>query len=419
MPTTLAELKRLGGESDRFVRQALPAGGGIINAPAWDTFRAEGGIFSVILKSPVQDNGEPYGLVGSGAEYEILSASAIEPVFFYQVQLASNAVFTSNVTTHDIGTSRIADIKLPITATRFARARARVINSDWSEYSPAPNSSVSGPAFTSAHTSYRPTTNPLTATDAGATATVSVAAFTMRVAGTDISVNSGSITGLSFDTLYFVFYDDANFAGGAVTYQQSTTKETALSGAGRFFVGSIRTPRDEGSDTIGNDDGGTGAQSGQTEFIPPSNHTAFTQGIGTTVTNPTNARDFKPNTFATLDTAPDTANQIARLTVHDFFSSLRTWKTLKIRVCSEVTVFDTNATAPFARIRYSVNNGTSWTNIYSVTTTRALILDTVALTDVTLPLNFIRVEAEVNSDNNTLGAGITMLEHEVWLEGVS
>jgi len=99
--------------------------------------------------------------------------------------------------------------------------------------------------------------NPLTAHDAGSSATVNIAAFRMRIASQDIPLNSGSITGLSYDTLYYVCFDDPAFAGGTVSYQATTERETALGVPGRFFVGSISTPERRASDTIGNADGGT------------------------------------------------------------------------------------------------------------------------------------------------------------------
>jgi hypothetical protein len=91
-------------------------------------------------------------------------------------------------------------------------------------------------AQTAGGLTYRPTSNPLTSTDAGSNATVSIAAFTMRCTGhTDVSISSGSITALSYDTLYYIYYDDAALAGGAVTFNATTTKETAINGSGRFF----------------------------------------------------------------------------------------------------------------------------------------------------------------------------------------
>jgi hypothetical protein len=110
---------------------------------------------------------------------------------------------------------------------------------------------------------YRPTSNMLTATDAGTSATVNVAAFTLRVAGqADVSYSLGSISSLAFETLYFIYCDDPTLRGGAQTYQATVTKEEALNGVGRIFLGSIWTPADGAADTIGNNDGGAGNQIG-------------------------------------------------------------------------------------------------------------------------------------------------------------
>src|SRR6266404_5043583 len=69
------------------------------------------------------------------------------------------------------------------------------------------------------YTAYRPLTNPLTATDAGASATINVAAFSLVLAGiTTINYLSGAITGLSYNTLYYIYFDDIAEVGGTVTY---------------------------------------------------------------------------------------------------------------------------------------------------------------------------------------------------------
>lgn len=101
--------------------------------------------------------------------------------------------------------------------------------------------------------------NPLTATDAGATATISVAAFTAH-AGTNMSISysSGSITGLNFNTTYYVYADDPNFLGGAVTYVATTNKTVIGDSDGRIYVGYITTPSDGGGGTGGGPAGGIG-----------------------------------------------------------------------------------------------------------------------------------------------------------------
>lgn len=81
------------------------------------------------------------------------------------------------------------------------------------------------------------------ATDAGASATVTISAHTRVYSdGSTVAVNSGSLTGLAYSTTYYVYYDDAGFAGGAVTYVATTTQSTAIQTGDRHLVGQITTP---------------------------------------------------------------------------------------------------------------------------------------------------------------------------------
>lgn len=111
--------------------------------------------------------------------------------------------------------------------------------------------------------SYTVPTDVLTAVDAGATATITIAAH-QRVYSTDsglsiptVSVLTADITGLAFATLYYVYYDDATLADTTPTFTTTTTAATAQVGAGssRHFLGYITTPVDGGGGTGG--DGGT------------------------------------------------------------------------------------------------------------------------------------------------------------------
>lgn len=97
--------------------------------------------------------------------------------------------------------------------------------------------------------------NPLTASDGGATATISVASSTVRFGFGPHSFNSGSITGLSFSTLYYVYAEDETYTGGAVTYSAVTLFEDVI-GLGRHYMGQITTPADGGGDTGGSGGGG-------------------------------------------------------------------------------------------------------------------------------------------------------------------
>jgi hypothetical protein len=169
--------------------------------------------------------------------------------------------------------------------------------------------------LTPAHASYRPTTNPLTAHDAGASATINVAAFSMRVAGqADIPFGSGAVTGLAYNTLYYVYVNDIGYLPEpSPTYLTTTTKETTLISAASMFVGSILTPLAGAPDTIGNNDGGGGAQIGNTFVLNVSQAAQTgTNGNGA-ITNPTNSYDGNLTSFTKLTaTADGTAHNQAQ-----------------------------------------------------------------------------------------------------------
>jgi hypothetical protein len=120
----------------------------------------------------------------------------------------------------------------------------------------------------------------------------------------DIPCNPGSIPGLSPDTTYFIYYNDPGFAGdtnGALVYHATTVKEEALAGAGRFYVGSIRTPVPGAAiGTVGNNDGGAGAQSGMTNIIAFSSVAVGTASGGVSVSNAQNMVDGDVTTFASF-----------------------------------------------------------------------------------------------------------------------
>ena len=91
--------------------------------------------------------------------------------------------------------------------------------------------------------------NPLSASDNGSTAKITVASHTRQYGFGILSLNAGSITGLSFSTKYYVYYDDSTYTGGAVSYQATTNLQTIAAGNNRIFVSSITTPADGGGTT--------------------------------------------------------------------------------------------------------------------------------------------------------------------------
>lgn len=105
----------------------------------------------------------------------------------------------------------------------------------------------------------------LTATDAGSDVTINISAHTRVYGdGTSVSVNSGSLTGLAYSTLYYVYYDDPGFSGGAVTYLSTTDQLTAAQTGVRHLVGAVNTPAALGAPT----DGGFPKPPGQDFEIP-------------------------------------------------------------------------------------------------------------------------------------------------------
>lgn len=188
----------------------------------------------------------------------------------------------------------------------------------------------------SAHNSYRPLTNALTASGS----IVSIAAQTMRIGGVDKSVSPGSIDSLSIDTLYFIYFDQIDIDTAtpwSVTFVATTTKETALADDGRFFVGSIRTPASGAADTVGNNDGGSGVQWGiQREHAPLIAEFA---GDGST-TNEDNGIDNDWGTFGEKDVTGigiETLSGTYKLKTFSPGGNLLSRKTLRIRVKYRLT----------------------------------------------------------------------------------
>ena len=81
----------------------------------------------------------------------------------------------------------------------------------------------------------------LTSADEGATADITIAAHSLIDETGAIAYNGGSITGLAFNTTYYVYADDADYEGGAVTYIATTTQQDLVGDAGRYYVGAIVT----------------------------------------------------------------------------------------------------------------------------------------------------------------------------------
>ena len=98
---------------------------------------------------------------------------------------------------------------------------------------------------------------PLDAIDAGATATITISGHDLFPGSSTATVYGGaSITGLAFNTTFRVYTDDANWAGGSVTYVAVTSKVDIAKSSARYWVGTVTTPADGGGANPGEGGGG-------------------------------------------------------------------------------------------------------------------------------------------------------------------
>jgi hypothetical protein len=104
--------------------------------------------------------------------------------------------------------------------------------------------------------------SPLTHSDGGASATITIASHGLDMSSGLVSYNSGSITGLAYSTKYYVYAIDAAYAGGAVTYLSTTANTDLVTNAGTYYVDNITT--------------GAQATSGNISAITKASPTTFT-----------------------------------------------------------------------------------------------------------------------------------------------
>jgi len=84
--------------------------------------------------------------------------------------------------------------------------------------------------------------DPISATAGAMSSDLTIAAHTLHTDFGNIAYNSGSILGLALNTRFYVYVDDPDNLGGAVTYVASSSKPTVPANTGRYLVGSIVTP---------------------------------------------------------------------------------------------------------------------------------------------------------------------------------
>jgi hypothetical protein len=83
--------------------------------------------------------------------------------------------------------------------------------------------------------------NPLTATATALAATITIAAHSVQYGFGQVTYSGGSIAGLTPEADYYVYADDPDYQGGAVSYFATLTRQDVTANNGRYFVGAIRT----------------------------------------------------------------------------------------------------------------------------------------------------------------------------------
>ena len=254
--------------------------------------------------------------------------------------------------------------------------------------------------------SYRPTSNPLASVDAGGgTSTINIASFAMLTSNKgSISVNSGSIAGVSQGVQMWVYYDDPQLLGASVSFNATTSKTTALNGSGRFCIGSINTAIAGGPETFGANDGGLSAQGGGTGVFLGG--TSSSSGTGS-VTNPSYA--YNGNMAEYTDILANTSSATETYILSGFQPS-QCLGTLTLFVRSQALA----GSGGSATLSFSTDGGSTFTNIYSVTTNRALTLDSVTLGYAQNPA-LLQVKCNVTA--GTSGVGHIEL-YQAWMTAV-
>lgn len=83
--------------------------------------------------------------------------------------------------------------------------------------------------------------SPLSSTGTASTASIAIAAHTVQFGFGTVSYASGTISGLTPLTAYYVYALDPEYAGGAVAYTATTSPQTVVANDGNYFVGGITT----------------------------------------------------------------------------------------------------------------------------------------------------------------------------------
>jgi hypothetical protein len=103
------------------------------------------------------------------------------------------------------------------------------------------NQRVVNPVTTANRNSVQNVDTVLTATSGASVSAIAIAAHSVKFDFGSVSYNGGTISGLVAETLYYVYADDLEHDGGAVTYLATTNPDNLIA-TGRYYVGFVTTP---------------------------------------------------------------------------------------------------------------------------------------------------------------------------------
>ena len=232
--------------------------------------------------------------------------------------------------------------------------------------------------------------NPLSAQAVGSTAKITVASFTDTLGSASVSCTvANPITGLNQGQLYYVYYVDTGFVGGAITPIATQNPADFTGKVGYYLIGSITTP------------------SVASGTYRPSTYSDT--GANSTLT-PTYAYDTNPTSSATVSGYHDAADGVVNGScTFSGFAAVTSTAGMKLYVFADFECSGPNA--PTVTISYNFNVGSGSVTlvaessntssaIYSVTVPTGTFLSAISVTAATSGLT------GVNSPESTAATDI-------------
>lgn len=148
--------------------------------------------------------------------------------------------------------NRLESIVLDIQAVQQAAANAQQAANDAQQAATDAQQAANSAGSTSKLSNSGVDGLALSATDTGTDVTISVSNHTRVYSdSTQVAVSGGNLPGYTYETVYYIFYNDPEFLGGNVSYQVTTVKTEAAQTGTRHLVGQIFTPAAGGTDSTG------------------------------------------------------------------------------------------------------------------------------------------------------------------------